>query len=692
MKRINIIFFVLFFILKSDINAQCLFEVGIEEKISSAEYLVEGQLIKKESFWLNNQIFTKNQIKVIASNSSNISNEIIILTKGGQVDDKLAVVQPSLILEIKDKGIFLLNSYSQQKDWFYPSLGSQSFVASEHYAQLPDLSFDLKLSQSIPEYKASALIEINNIEPLEVEAGNGQILKIFGSGFGADFTSPAKVQFRNPNYFAPTVSYQTADPSHIVYWSDTEIHVRVPSRDYATGKAGAGSGEIRVVNSTGEIVQSTQEISVLYNRVKHDGFNVDLINDNGSGGYTFQFSNNFSGNTKAVNAFNRAVEKWSCAIQTNLSIDDESTSISCAALDNVNVVSFDTDCSLPFGTLAETTNWFTFCSDGTTFIEEIDIVFANTVNWNFTKQNPGPFEKDFESIVIHELGHAHGIEHVLEREFTMYPSLADEKGKRKIDQSSKDCGQLIVTDSTDPINCGDASAFIPSDNDCEVRLNLKAYLQGTYIGDGWMRTSLVADNLLPSNQPFSEEPYNYAGTEFNSNLFSYIVDWVLVELRIGNLNNTSPSGTYVCERQAALIQADGKIVAIDGFSPLVFSNLMPSEEYYICLRHRNHLDVISSEKIPFSAEMTYDFTKNINSASGDEQLFMSNDGNALMYAGDISNDGVIQQTDFDIWKLNPAQNATYSSADCNLDGIIQITDFDLWYYNRSKLGVFEIRY
>ncbi len=693
MKEINIFFFVVFFVFELCINAQCSFNINIKEKFNKTSIIVEGEITKKEAFWLDNKIYTKNYLSILSSNNDETPKKIILLTKGGKIDDKLAIVHPSLVLNQNDRGIFLIDVYLEEKDWYCPSVGSQSFVSYEEFYSLDKAPKGFELSGDVSNYKAASMITINDISPKEIEAGNDQVLKIYGSGFGDDFIAPAKVQFRNPNYFEPTINYQTVDPVHILFWSDSEIHVRVPGRDYATGKAGAGSGEVRVVSSAGEIVQSTQEVHVLFNRVRHDNIPVDLINDNEFGGYTFNFCSNFSENNEAIDAIKRAIEKWTCAAQTNLLVDKfTAVNASCAVLDDVNIIAFDTECPLPFGTLAETTNWFTYCSDGTTYLDEVDIVFANAVNWNFSQQNPGPFEKDFESIALHEFGHVHGVEHVLEKNLLMYPSLADGKGKRNIDESSRKCGALNVTDSIDPINCGSASSFIPNIDNCQAQLDLRAYLQGAYIGEGWMRTNLVGNGILPPKQPYNNQPYNYGGVEENSNFFSYVVDWVLVEMRIGNLNTAAPSGTYVCERQAALLLADGKIVSADGFSPLIFNNLTPSESYYICLRHRNHLDIISSQKIPFSSEMSYDFTQNVNSASGDEQLYLHEDGTPMLYAGDINFDGLIQQTDIDIWKLNPAENNSYKPEDCTLDGIIQISDFDQWYYNRSKLGVFEVRY
>ena len=90
--------------------------------------------------------------------------------------------------------------------------------------------------------------------------------------------------------------------------------------------------------------------------------------------------------------------------------------------------------------------------------------------------------------------------------------------------------------------------------------------------------------------------------------------------------------------------------------------------------------------------MFYDFTQSTASALGLEQLKLSSNGQAMMYAGDANGDGLIQTTDYDNWFLNNAVIDTYSPTDFNMDGIIQTTDYDLWFPNKAKVGIGEIQY
>ena len=88
--------------------------------------------------------------------------------------------------------------------------------------------------------------------------------------------------------------------------------------------------------------------------------------------------------------------------------------------------------------------------------------------------------------------------------------------------------------------------------------------------------------------------------------------------------------------------------------------------------------------------MTYDLTTAVAQAWGLAQQIETESGYAMMHAGEFSQDGVIQITDYDVWQNNPAQLDVYEEADANLDGVIQVTDYDLWFGNKAKLGTVEI--
>jgi hypothetical protein len=133
----------------------------------------------------------------------------------------------------------------------------------------------------------------------------------------------------------------------------------------------------------------------------------------------------------------------------------------------------------------------------------------------------------------------------------------------------------------------------------------KAILSGSYIqATGMMYDSLRVRGFIPTAQPYST--MGYAGSEtvapsvLNTTGANAIVDWVLVQLR----SDTST----VAAQQAALIQRDGDIVSTDGVSALTFAGISAGN-YYVVVKHRNHLGVMTANALALSATVTtVDFT------------------------------------------------------------------------------------
>jgi hypothetical protein len=131
-------------------------------------------------------------------------------------------------------------------------------------------------------------------------------------------------------------------------------------------------------------------------------------------------------------------------------------------------------------------------------------------------------------------------------------------------------------------------------------LDLKIFLQGAYSGNGQMTTHLNLSNYLPNEQPYDSSPWNYTGVEkVKNNFFADnpdIADWVLIELR----NGTDASSTIA--KRAALLNKYGKVVGLDGVSPPRFG--LPPGNYYVVIRHRNHLDVMSAIPVSMPSNQT----------------------------------------------------------------------------------------
>ncbi len=135
-------------------------------------------------------------------------------------------------------------------------------------------------------------------------------------------------------------------------------------------------------------------------------------------------------------------------------------------------------------------------------------------------------------------------------------------------------------------------------------LRVRAYLQGALVNTaipGRMRDDLRTKMLIPATEPYTGLNYSHTGGGGNESVTSSvlsvtganaIVDWVVVELRDANTPST------VVATRSALLQADGDVVATNGVSPVTFgSGVVSGTPYYVAIRHRNHLGVMTATAI-----------------------------------------------------------------------------------------------
>ncbi len=243
---------------------------------------------------------------------------------------------------------------------------------------------------------------------------------------------------------------------------------------------------------------------------------------------------------------------------------------------------------------------------------------------------------------------------------------------------------------------GDADTLFLSETvivncDNKIDVTVSAFLEGAYNPTTQsMNASLEQIDVLPKNQPYHTPPWNYEGLESVVEFPEMVVDWVLVEMRSGEPSASGTSATTtVVETQAGLLLANGQVVNTEG-QPLSFQQLVYDESYYIALRHRNHLDVLSAAPVNASLGMSYDFTT--NPAFGFNQQQTIAEGKYALFGGDYVPDGIIQNSDNDAWLSATAIINTYSITDGTLDGVVQVTDQDVWLSDNAKIGLIEIQY
>lgn len=208
-----------------------------------------------------------------------------------------------------------------------------------------------------------------------------------------------------------------------------------------------------------------------------------------------------------------------------------------------------------------------------------------------------------------------------------------------------------------------------------VAANLMAILQGPYSA-GFMSTALRTAGVLPLSQPYTIAPWNYAGTELVGAIPANVVDWVLIELR-----TTSAAASKVATR-AAFIRRDGIVVDLDGTSPVAFATVTAGN-YFVVLRHRNHLAVMSANAVALSpAGILYDFTTGLGQYYGNEAASLGV-GVYGIWCGDADATGDVAAGDRTAtW--NGRNQTGYKQADVDLTGDVAAPDRTLTWNNRNK--------
>lgn len=207
-----------------------------------------------------------------------------------------------------------------------------------------------------------------------------------------------------------------------------------------------------------------------------------------------------------------------------------------------------------------------------------------------------------------------------------------------------------------------------------------ALLQGPYDTlSGLMSDALRANGLLPPSEPYSALGYANVGgggesaeaPVFDVAGMDAIADWVFLELR------DKDDATIVVATRSALLQRDGDIVEVDGQSPVFFADV-PEDEYYLAVKHRNHLGVMSATPFAFSKTATVvDFTGSLNDTFGGVNGIADLGGGHFgLFSGDFDGNGQVQNTDYAAMVLTLGM-AGYVPGDFDLNGQVQNTDLQL---------------
>ncbi len=208
---------------------------------------------------------------------------------------------------------------------------------------------------------------------------------------------------------------------------------------------------------------------------------------------------------------------------------------------------------------------------------------------------------------------------------------------------------------------GTTRSFTTDEGD--PRLAVKVFLQGTYnTAAHAMRMNLAGK--IPATSPHADN--RNAGS-----IPEGITDWVCMELR------STVDGEAVYSR-SYLLRSDGYLAEDDGsVTNLTLTGLAPGD-YYIVIRHRNHLAIMSATAQSLSGTLTtYNFT--VDESTPYDKYYggsaaQLDTGIYGMFSGDANNSGIINATDY-LTVKGQSGSASYNPSDCNMNGSVNATDY-----------------
>lgn len=490
--------------------SQCsMIEVPLSQRIQNSSAIFEGRVFKKASFWNSEHtlIYTSNTIEIYKIFKGEIhSFQIELITEGGTIGNKMHLVEPSLQLTEGDIGTFFIEtakttnprSLNPANLQFQAYSDVQGFVkydltnnsATDPFKKYTSIENDLYIvleKRTAYKYSIVKSIDIsglqnnsqqqlipviNSFTPTTITAGTFTILTIDGSGFGA-LQGSSVVKFKNPDdggatYIQPAVS-------HYVSWSDTQIQVKVPNKTNLSGSAGTGTIQVVVSSIT---ATSSGILTVTYNETNIESggtiYQPEHVNMNANGGYTFENYTAFAANAPATASFERALGTWRCATYMNWKMGG-TTSVNAYGNDGTNVVRFDVGSELSPGILGKCYSYYTSCSAGVWYVEELDISFDDGASWNYSTNAPSGSQSDFESVALHELGHGHQLGHVINTNDVMHYSLTTGTTRRVVNADNIAAGNDVMSRSLTTNICGPTPLIALTSLNCSLDLPVAGF-------------------------------------------------------------------------------------------------------------------------------------------------------------------------------------------------------------------------
>ncbi len=273
-------------------------------------------------------------------------------------------------------------------------------------------------------------MHIDRVTPF-LNGGVRDVMTIEGANFKAS-RGNGKIFVRNAN---DTYSYREIDSTDYLtgIWSDTLITFEMPG-DIEDGAGGvAGSGKMKLYNdiqdsTTSDSITIGYSIITSYNSLKHKKMMTNLMDDKTAyvGGYLFQTDTAFSHSLHPDrwNCVDIAIKHWVCLNNVNYSLGGDTvlTGIDSSKIDGVNIIRFGRTSSL--SALAQTYQHTEGCY-GHYVCREVDIVVSKFIKDSLycstsCADDIPAYRFDLYNMLLHELGHAHSLNHVNNYRQIMY--------------------------------------------------------------------------------------------------------------------------------------------------------------------------------------------------------------------------------------------------------------------------------
>jgi len=240
--------------------------------------------------------------------------------------------------------------------------------------------------------------------------------------------------------------------------------------------------------------------------------------------------------------------------------------------------------------------------------------------------------------------------------------------------SSGSSSSITFTDTPTPRRVTIESTYLTfvSDNGSvfisPVQVKARVLLEGPYNTSTHMMKTDLNPGVLPEMSPYSDSLKTCG-----SALPDSIVDWVYISLR------TTSSGADVTSK-SALLSHKGYVCDLDGSNGIIMSATPGG--YYVIVRHRNHISVMTSSTITLGAtSLLINFPASSSYYFGSQAQSLEA-GVYGMFAGDADGSDSINASDAStIWGDN---NLTgYENTDCDLSGTVDARDRSIRYNNRG---------